>query len=223
MSASQSPRSTRDTAGLGLAFTAVSRPNPVVIGWRWRYEMMSAGGLTGGLAALSRTAGTAGLIGAAAVAAVLTALIGVSPRARRATATRAWCVITPHRIRTGCAQAWVHTRAGKIPVVLLTRAQPFGERVWVWCRAGTAPCDLESARRQLAAACWARDVQVARSPRFAHLAAIDVVRRAERLARAQGEPLRAVPTAPLPAWPQDGAESWPRPTPADEGGRSDAA
>lgn len=171
-----SPRGTRDSAGIRMLLTPVSRPNPVVIGWRWRYELVSGAGLTAALLTLRHAAGMAGLIGAVATLVTAASLIAVWPPARRMVVSRAWCVITPHRIRTGCAQAWVHSRDGKIPVVLLTRARASGQRVWVWCRAGTSPQDLESARAQLAAACWAREIRVAPSPRYAHLAVIDVIR-----------------------------------------------
>ena len=74
-----------------------------------------------------------------------------------------WCVITPHRIRTGCTQAWVHTRDGHLPVVLYTVPAAFGERIWLWLRAGITTGDLEAARDVLRAACWASDVPGLRS------------------------------------------------------------
>ena len=49
------------------------------------------------------------------------------PPSRRRFTARAWCVITPHRVRTGCAQAWIHTRDGHLPVVLYTVPAGFGE------------------------------------------------------------------------------------------------
>ena len=81
------------------------------------------------------------------------------------------------RLRVGCAQAWIHSRDGKVPAVLLTWRQPFGERVYLWCRAGTSAEDLSSARGLLAAACWADDVRIARHPRYAHLVSVNVIRR----------------------------------------------
>jgi len=223
MRAYPSPRSTRDTAGLQRLVTPVSRPNPVVIAWRWRYELLAAAGLAAVVVALVRTAGPAGLIAAAVIAAGLAALVGLWPPARRLATARAWCVITPHRIRAGCAEAWVQSRYGKIPVVLWTSARPFGERVWVWCRAGSTPDDLESARAQLAAACWASEVQIVRNPRFAHLAAIDVLRRAARQARGRRGPLRAAPR-PLAEWSENGDGDRTRPlAPVGDDEHSDAA
>ena len=96
---------------------------------------------------------------------------------RRYLVARAWCIITPHRVRVGCAQAWIHSRRGKIPVVLLTTRQPFGERVHIWCRAGTSAIDFTSALLLLTAACWARDIRVSGNERFAQLMTVDVIRR----------------------------------------------
>ena len=96
---------------------------------------------------------------------------------RRYLVARAWCIITPHRVRVGCAQAWIHSRRGKIPVVLLTTRQPFGERVHIWCRAGTSAIDFASALPLLTAACWARDIRVSGNERFAQLMTVDVIRR----------------------------------------------
>jgi hypothetical protein len=90
---------------------------------------------------------------------------------------RAWCVITPHRVRTGCAQAWIHTRDGHLPAVLYTVPARFGERVWLWCRAGITARDLEAARDVLRAACWASDVRVVVNDRRSHIVVLEVIRR----------------------------------------------
>ncbi len=206
MCAFRGPRGMRDTAGLRLLLTSVSRPNPLVIGWRWRYELAGCCGLAAALHALAVSAGIAGLIGAVATTVAFAALIALFPPARRVAAARAWCIISPHRIRTGCAQAFVHSRDGKIPVVLVTRAQPFGERVLVWCRAGTSPQDLESAREQLAVACWAREVKITRNAQFAHLVTVEVIRRVDQVAQASVGPLRALPEQPPPTWQRRGPD-----------------
>jgi hypothetical protein len=157
-----------------------SRPGLLSAAWSWRYELAALASVAVGATVIVSAAGAAGLAGAAAAAVVAAGLIMATPSARRAAIARMWCIVTPHRLRTGCAQAWVYSRAGKIPVVMVTRAQPFGERVWIWCRAGTSPLDLISAREQLAAACWAMDVWVTPSARHRHIAVIDVIRRADR-------------------------------------------
>jgi hypothetical protein len=168
------PGSTRQTrAGFEYAMGTVARANALVAAWRWRYELAATVGLAAMWATLGATVAgalTAGL----ATALTLTAC---SARGRRLLVARWWCIVTPHRVRTGCTQAWIHSRYGKIPIVLLIRRQPLGERVYLWCRAGTSAADFRSARKALAAACWARDVQVHRHARYAHVVALDVIRR----------------------------------------------
>jgi hypothetical protein len=158
---------------LETGLRAVPRPNPLTLLWRWRYEAALLAGVPlavwGGLRA----------VGVAATLLVAAALIATGllwPPARRWLAARAWCVITPHRVRTACAEARIHSRRGKIPVVLLTTRQPFGERVHLWLRAGTCAEDVETARQVFRAACWATDVRVGGSARHAHLVFVDVVR-----------------------------------------------
>jgi hypothetical protein len=187
MMPSPRPRNTRQAqAGLEYAFGTVARANPVVAAYRWRYELAAAAALAAGWIALGTVAGAAITVG------LVTALISAAvywPRGRRFLAAHAWRIVTPHRVRVGCAQAWIHSRYGKIPAVLLTTRQPFGERVYLWCRAGTSADDLISARGLLAAACWAQDIRVARSPRYAHLVTLEVIRR--RRPEAQAGPGQA--------------------------------
>ena len=169
------PRSTREAlAPFQFALGTVARPNPFVIAWRWRYELGLTVGLPLAVIGLVHAVGAGWAIG---IIAALAHVIVLWPAAWRLLVAQAWCVITAHRVRTGCAQAWIHSRTGKIPIVVVTRRQPFGERVTIWCRAGTSAEDFVAARRQLAAACWARDVRVILSGRFAHMLTLDVVRR----------------------------------------------
>jgi hypothetical protein len=116
----------------------------------------------------------AALTGGLAAALAFTACFA---RGRRFLAARAWCIVTAHRVRTGCAQAWIHTRYGKLPFILWTRSRPSGERVYLWCRAGTSAADFSSARKLLAAACMAKDIKVSQHAPYAHLIALDVIRR----------------------------------------------
>lgn len=189
MMPSPRPRSTRQAlAGLQYALGTVAPPNPLVFAWRWRYELSLGIGLPvtlvalGGIPVMLATLGTlAVLVGAALVWAP----------ARRHLIARAWCIITPHRVRVGCAQAWIHSRRGKIPIVLLTTRQPFGERVHLWCRAGTSAIDFTSARPLVTAACWARDIRVSGNERFAQLITVDVIRHSP-----PGEPDNLQPNLP---------------------------
>jgi hypothetical protein len=183
--------------GMELALGSVARPNPLVIAWRWRYELDGALGLAVAVYALTSAVGP---WWALAVIAAAAGSLAAWPTARRQTVVRAWCIITPHRVRTGCAQAWIHSRQGKIPTVLLTTAQPFGERVYLWLRAGVGAEDLIAVRPLLAAACWADDVKIARNDRYAHLVVLDVIRRS--FARPAGGDLLEIEQPPR--WPQAG-------------------
>jgi hypothetical protein len=178
-------------AGLELGLGTVARANPIVVAWRWRYELLA----TAGLAAVWLALGTAAASAVTAGLAVALAAMAAVPEGRRFLVARAWCVVTPHRVRVGCAQAWIHSRNGKIPAVLFTLRQPFGERVYLWCRAGTSAGDLSSARELLAAACWADDVRVFRSPRHAHIVTLDVIRRGQPGAAAGPGPAGRVSAA----------------------------
>ena len=174
MMPSPRPTSTRRAqAALEYGIGTVSRANPVVVAWRWRYELAAFATLAVVWIALD-TAAAAALT--AALAAVL-ALTACFARGRRFLAARAWCIVTAHRVRTGCAQAWIHSRYGKLPVILWTQSRPSGERVYLWCRAGISAGDFGSASKLLAAACMAKDIKVSQHAQYAHLIALDVVRR----------------------------------------------
>lgn len=180
-------------AGLEQALVTVARPGPLVVGWRWRYELVLIVGIPVGVYLLLDRGGP-GAILAGAVVVAGTAL----PAIRRRLVARIRCIVTAHRIRTGCAQARIHTRQGKLPVILRTSPAPYGERVLVWCRAGTSVEDFESARSLLATACWSTDVRVVtRDPRHAHLVVLSVIRQR----RGSADPTGAVPM--LKSWNED--------------------
>ena len=152
----------------------VARPGPLVVLWRWRYETVL---LVGGPVVVVVTVRTAGPVVTIITGSLACLFVLISPRARREVAGRFWCVVTPHRVRKACAEALVVNRRGKLPVILRTRPEPFGERLWVWCRAGTSPGDLERARDMIAAACWlAREVRITRDPHRTSLVIVDVLR-----------------------------------------------
>ncbi len=160
-------------AGLETALTPRRHATIVGYAWWWRYELVIAAGLSYGLAML---AGPIGIGWAAIAAAAAAAGLAAWPPARRGCTAFAWRIITPHRLRAGFAEARIYTRKGKLPTVLRTSMQPFGERVRVWCPAGTSAADIRSARTTLTAACWATDVRVSRDDRRAQIATIDVIR-----------------------------------------------
>jgi hypothetical protein len=206
MMPSPRPRSTRQAlAGLQYALGTVAPPNPLVFAWRWRYELIFGIGLPAALVVLG---GIPVMLGTLAAMTVLAGAALLYAPTRRYLVARAWCIITPHRVRVGCAQAWIHSRRGKIPVVLLTTRQPFGERVHIWCRAGTSAIDFTSALPLLTAACWARDIRVSGNERFAQLMTLDVIR---HLPPGQSQPDNFQPRhptvhVPAPRTPPDGTD-----------------
>jgi hypothetical protein len=161
-------------AGLQAALGSVARPNPLVLAWRWRYELMLAAAMTSAGIALTQVPAAFWVL---AGGTALAAAAALWPSARRLLIARAWCVITPHRVRAGCAGAWIHSRAGKLPAVLLTTRRPGGERVHLWCRAGTCAQDFTSALPLLITACWAQDIKVITNDRHQQLVTLEVIRR----------------------------------------------
>ena len=146
-------------------------PNILVILWRWRWEagiLVLAAGLTYLIIRLGWPSGLV-LFGIAAA-------VAWWPEAREWLLAHIRCVITAHRVRAGCAQAWIQTRSGGLPLILLTRPEYYGERVYVWCPAGISLEDFEDAADVLCAACWAADIVVSASERYAHIVILDVIR-----------------------------------------------
>jgi hypothetical protein len=116
----------------------------------------------------------------------------VAPIRRRVVAF-AWCAIVRHRLRMSFGRM-VRTgsrhQPGCLPLILIARPTPAGERVWVWLRPGLALPDLEVELPQLAVNCFADQVRVVRADRrFAALIRVDISRR---------DPLRARVGSPLP-------------------------
>ena len=219
--ASGRPRRPNDPsimASVEAAISSVSRPGPLGRLWHWRYELALLAGLPLAAIAIGYTLGLDWLIAMAAAAlAGMAAVLAWRP-ARQWLIARAWCVITPHRVRTGCVHAWVQTRDGRLPTVLYTAPTEFGERVMLWCRAGITAGDFEGARDILRAACWASDVRVVVNDRRSHIVVLEVIRRLPAGRPAEGDPV-------TPGWPcltdraePDGADSE---EPAWSGGRGD--
>ena len=189
--------------------------------WRWRTELTTLGGL---LAALAWLSGQITIYPATVVLAAAIGIIFAVPWSRRFILRRFWCVLARHRFHRLCWEARLHTRAGRLPVVLWTRPTKVGERLHVWCRAGLSAEDFSQHSDELAAACYAREARVTRNTAWSQLVTIDVIRRDTLAARHQvssplarlsavyasvldGRPVLAGVTenndsAPLP-WPQE--------------------
>jgi hypothetical protein len=104
-------------------------------------------------------------------------VITVLPWTRRFLIRRALCVLSRHRIQKVCYETRMHTRSGRLPLVLRIHPTRVGERALVWCRAGICAADFEAHAEEIAAACYARQARVAGSKRWAQLVNLDIVRR----------------------------------------------
>jgi hypothetical protein len=160
--------------------------------------------MTGGTVAGVRAYGARAILAELAGAAIVTATAAAWRPAREAVRAAAWCVITPHRVRTCLAQSWACNRSGKLLAVIRASATPAGERVMVWCGAGTSFENIEACATLLAAACWARHAIVTRSDRFAHIVYIDVIRRTDWRPWAGNEQSPGEPDPRTPPWPDGG-------------------
>lgn len=165
---------------LGMLHRAIfpaTRPNPVLLVWHWRYELALFTALLFAPIGMIKTLGLNGaiLFTVSAMTIMLALLIGW-PAARYRLAARVWCIVTQHRLRSACVQARIHTRRGRLPVILWCAPREYGEQVLIWCLAGVTADDFAAARQVLATACYAADVEVATHPRYRHLVILKVIR-----------------------------------------------
>ena len=147
---------------------------PAGIAWRWRTELATLAILT---AILWRLSILITITWAAIVLAALAGVVLAVPHSRRFITRRFWCVLARHRLQRLCYEARLHTRAGRLPLILWTRPTQVGERTWLLCRAGISAEDFQDRIGELAAACYARDARVTRNRRWSHLVTIDIIRR----------------------------------------------
>ena len=105
------------------------------------------------------------------------AVVVALPWTRRFMTRRAWCVLSRHRIQRVCFETRMHTRSGRLPLVLRIHPTQVGERALIWCRAGICKADFEAHTGEIAAACYARQARVKGNQRWAQLVTVDVVRR----------------------------------------------
>jgi hypothetical protein len=99
------------------------------------------------------------------------------PHSRRFLTRRFWCILARHRLHRLCYEARLHTRSGRLPLILWIRPTHVGERAWILCRAGVCAEDFEARTQELRGACYARDARITRNTRWSHLVTIDIIRR----------------------------------------------
>ncbi|MGN9785003.1 hypothetical protein ACTMTF_26470 [Nonomuraea sp. ZG12] len=90
-----------------------------------------------------------------------------------------WCVISRHRLQRVCLETTMHTRAGRIPLVLWITPTHTGEKALILTRAGISAEEFEAYSEEIAAACWSRSSHVYRHQQRANLVIVEIVRRDE--------------------------------------------
>jgi len=150
--------------------------------WAWRKELALTVGIAVLFVAVMRTSSLVwAVVG-------LSASVGaLSPPWSEELKAFGWRLVTPHRVRIGLYQARIHNRSGRRPMIIKVTGEPFGERVRLWCPAGTSAEDIYAARDVLRAACWAADVRVARDEQRSHLVTVDVIRRRDDIEHSDGD------------------------------------
>jgi len=172
---------------LHKALMPPARANPLVVAWRWRYELIGLAALVL-LAMALQQAGAVGAVVMAGAAVAALELLARWPAGRRWAIARAWCVVTPHRVRTACVRARIHSTRGRLPAVLGCSPRQYGEAVLLWLPAGVTAGDLHADRQLIAAACYAYDVRVMPNSRYRHIVTLKVIRHPKRPARQPAGP-----------------------------------
>ncbi|MCK2214599.1 hypothetical protein MF672_012470 [Actinomadura sp. ATCC 31491] len=151
---------------------------PLVRLWRARTELLLAAvlGLAGTL--LVRAAGDGHLLPLALTAGAIS--VPAATRAGRGwIAAHYWCVVSRHRLQRVCLETTMHTRAGRIPLILWITPTATGEKALILTRAGISAEEFEAYSEEIAAACWARSASVYRHRARAQFVVVEVVRRDE--------------------------------------------
>ena len=169
-----SPRNHRNNPYvLDRAFAQVHHSAAGTI-WRFRTELTALAAATAGAWQLALTVTVAWMV--IILTATTVAVMGL-PRTRRFIIGRAWCVLSRHRIQRVCFETRMHTRSGRLPLVLRITPTQVGERALIWCRAGICAEDFEAHAAEIASACLARQARIEGNRRWAQLVHLDIVRR----------------------------------------------
>jgi hypothetical protein len=141
--------------------------------WRWRIELAL---ILGFLAAYVRLTITINWLWALITIAAAIAVALAIPYSRHFHARHAWCVISRHRLQRVCYETRMHTRGGRLPLILWIRPTRVGERAYILCRAGVCADDFDAYRAEIGSGCFAREARVIRNPKYSHFVTLDIVR-----------------------------------------------
>ncbi|MEW9554752.1 hypothetical protein [Nonomuraea sp. NPDC050783] len=158
---------------------AAGRGGTLVRLWRARTELLLAAAL-GLFALLLLRAADGGHLLTLAVATSAISVPAVATRTGRGwIAAHYWCVVSRHRLQRVCLETTMHTRAGRIPLILWITPTAVGEKALVLTRAGICAEEFEAYGEEIAAACFARSASVYRHRRRAQFVVVEIVRRHE--------------------------------------------
>ena len=142
--------------------------------WRFRTEIAACLAAAAGIWELDRAVAATWTVVTLTASAVA---ITVLPQGRRQVTRRMCCVLSRHRIHRVCFETRMHTRSGRLPLVLRIYPTQVGERAVIWCRAGICAEDFELNAAEIAAACCARQARIEGHRRWAQIVILDIVRR----------------------------------------------
>ena len=173
MPAKANPRNHRNNPYIFDGFLANAHHTTAGVLWRFRTEVTT---LLAASAVIWQLAVAITIVGALIAFAALVTGAFLTPPVRRYIIRRAWCVISRHRLQKVFFETRMHTRSGRLSLVLRIHPTQVGVRALIWCRAGICFEDFEAHTGEIAAACYAREVRVERSKRWAHLVQLNIVR-----------------------------------------------
>ncbi|MEV4102990.1 hypothetical protein AB0J42_22270 [Nonomuraea sp. NPDC049649] len=158
---------------------APHRAGPLTRLWRIRAELLLAAGAALLVLTFAGVAQEGRWLPFALLSSAVTAPV-VTRSGRNRAVAHFWCVVSRHRLRRVCLETTMHTRSGRIPLVLWITPTATGEKALILTRAGICAEEFEAYAGEIAAACWARAVMVYKHRTRANLVIVEIVRRDER-------------------------------------------
>jgi hypothetical protein len=174
MPAKANPRNHRNNPYILDGLMADAHHSAAGVLWRFRTEVIT---LLATSAAVLQLAVAITIVWTLITFAAFVTAVFLTPPVRRFIVRRAWCVISRHRLQKVFFETRMHTRSGRLSLVLRIHPTQVGERALIWCRAGICFEDFEAHTGEIAAACYAREARIERSKRWAQLVQVNIVRR----------------------------------------------
>lgn len=168
--------------------------------WWWLPEIILGFGLLYGYTVLAHT-----MTNVVTRTAALLVVVGVPaaiPKVRRFLWAWFMCLVVRHRLRTVFTDVIKTNQHGTLPLILLARPTPIGERVWILLRPGLSKNDIATRLELIATGCHATTVLVNQPGANSAYLQLDIKRR-EVLTKTIDSPLVEYidPTTPTAARP----------------------